>query len=166
MAICGSCQTGQGRFDLPARGTTGDDGARSTAEPSIRWLPNSPFIARAAATPMLRQPVIRFVSELCHMRREAELDAVLKQLGATHLIVTGGTTSVCVESTIRDAYRECRKHSSDVRQKGRVVRPCRVVDYTAPTTSAAVIGRNDGVASPAAVGPVQLDRDSAGQASL
>ena len=35
---------------------------------------------------------------------ETELDAVLNQLGATHLIVTGGTTSVCVESTIRDAY--------------------------------------------------------------
>ncbi|AMY09474.1 Peroxyureidoacrylate/ureidoacrylate amidohydrolase RutB [Luteitalea pratensis] len=33
-----------------------------------------------------------------------ELDAVLKELGASHLIVTGCTTSVCVESTIRDAY--------------------------------------------------------------
>jgi ureidoacrylate peracid hydrolase len=32
------------------------------------------------------------------------LDAVLQQLGIKHLIVTGGTTSVCVESTIRDAY--------------------------------------------------------------
>jgi len=32
-----------------------------------------------------------------------ELDAVLKGLGITHLIVTGCTTSVCVESTIRDA---------------------------------------------------------------
>ena len=35
---------------------------------------------------------------------DTELDAVLKQLGANYLIVTGCTTSVCVESTIRDAY--------------------------------------------------------------
>ena len=35
---------------------------------------------------------------------ETELDAVLKQLGIQNLIVTGCTTSVCVESTIRDAY--------------------------------------------------------------
>jgi len=34
---------------------------------------------------------------------ETELDAVLKRLGAKHLIVTGCTTSICVESTIRDA---------------------------------------------------------------
>jgi ureidoacrylate peracid hydrolase len=34
---------------------------------------------------------------------ETELDAVLKQLGVKYLIVTGCTTSVCVESTIRDA---------------------------------------------------------------
>ena len=32
-----------------------------------------------------------------------ELDSVLKKLGAQHLIVTGCTTSICVESTIRDA---------------------------------------------------------------
>jgi ureidoacrylate peracid hydrolase len=31
------------------------------------------------------------------------LDATLKTLGAKHLIFTGCTTSVCVESTIRDA---------------------------------------------------------------
>ena len=38
---------------------------------------------------------------------ETELDAILKGLGVTHLIVTGCTTSVCVESTIRDAmYRD------------------------------------------------------------
>ncbi len=30
--------------------------------------------------------------------------AVLKELAARYLIVTGCTTSVCVESTIRDAY--------------------------------------------------------------
>lgn len=35
---------------------------------------------------------------------ETELDAVLKGLGVKYLIVTGGTTSVCVESTIRDAH--------------------------------------------------------------
>ena len=35
---------------------------------------------------------------------ETELDAVLKRLGAKYLIVTGCTTSVCVESTIRDAH--------------------------------------------------------------
>jgi ureidoacrylate peracid hydrolase len=32
-----------------------------------------------------------------------ELDAVLKQLNVKYLLVTGCTTSVCVESTIRDA---------------------------------------------------------------
>ena len=35
---------------------------------------------------------------------QTELDAVLKQLNIKYLIVTGCTTSVCVESTIRDAY--------------------------------------------------------------
>jgi ureidoacrylate peracid hydrolase len=35
---------------------------------------------------------------------QTELDAVLKQASIKHLIVTGCTTSVCVESTIRDAY--------------------------------------------------------------
>jgi ureidoacrylate peracid hydrolase len=35
---------------------------------------------------------------------QTELDAVLKQTSIKHLIVTGCTTSVCVESTIRDAY--------------------------------------------------------------
>lgn len=34
---------------------------------------------------------------------ETELDATLKRLDVKHLIVTGCTTSVCVESTIRDA---------------------------------------------------------------
>jgi ureidoacrylate peracid hydrolase len=34
---------------------------------------------------------------------ETDLDARLKQLGAKHLIITGCTTSVCVESTVRDA---------------------------------------------------------------
>jgi ureidoacrylate peracid hydrolase len=34
---------------------------------------------------------------------ETDLDAQLHALGARHLIVTGCTTSVCVESTIRDA---------------------------------------------------------------
>ena len=34
---------------------------------------------------------------------QTELDAILKGLGITHVIVTGCTTSVCVESTIRDA---------------------------------------------------------------
>lgn len=35
---------------------------------------------------------------------ETELDAVLKGLGVKYLIVTGCTTSVCVESTLRDAH--------------------------------------------------------------
>jgi ureidoacrylate peracid hydrolase len=35
---------------------------------------------------------------------ETELDAVLRGLGVRYLIVTGGTTSVCAESTIRDAH--------------------------------------------------------------
>lgn len=34
---------------------------------------------------------------------ETELDNVLKQLGVKYLIVTGCTTSICVDSTIRDA---------------------------------------------------------------
>jgi len=34
---------------------------------------------------------------------ETDLDARLKKLGATHLIITGCTTSVCVDSTVRDA---------------------------------------------------------------
>jgi ureidoacrylate peracid hydrolase len=34
---------------------------------------------------------------------ETELDTVLRRLGTKHLIVTGCTTSICVESTIRDA---------------------------------------------------------------
>jgi ureidoacrylate peracid hydrolase len=34
---------------------------------------------------------------------ETELDAILKRQGIKHLIVTGCTTSICVESTIRDA---------------------------------------------------------------
>jgi ureidoacrylate peracid hydrolase len=35
---------------------------------------------------------------------QTELDAALKRAGIKHIIVTGCTTSVCVESTIRDAY--------------------------------------------------------------
>jgi ureidoacrylate peracid hydrolase len=34
---------------------------------------------------------------------QTDLDARLKKLGVRHLIVTGCTTSVCVESTVRDA---------------------------------------------------------------
>jgi ureidoacrylate peracid hydrolase len=34
---------------------------------------------------------------------ETELDATLKKLGIKYLIVTGVTTSICVESTVRDA---------------------------------------------------------------
>ena len=34
---------------------------------------------------------------------QTELDNVLKKLGIKHLIFTGCTTSVCVDSTIRDA---------------------------------------------------------------
>ena len=34
---------------------------------------------------------------------ETELDDVLRNLGVTNLLVTGCTTSVCVESTVRDA---------------------------------------------------------------
>jgi ureidoacrylate peracid hydrolase len=35
---------------------------------------------------------------------KTELDALLRRLGVTHLIVTGCTTSICVESTVRDAF--------------------------------------------------------------
>jgi ureidoacrylate peracid hydrolase len=34
---------------------------------------------------------------------DTDLDGILKKAGITHLIVTGCTTSVCVDSTIRDA---------------------------------------------------------------
>ena len=38
---------------------------------------------------------------------QTDLDATLKKLGIKHLIVTGCTTSVCVEATVRDAmYRD------------------------------------------------------------
>ena len=40
---------------------------------------------------------------------ETELDTLLRSLGATDLIFTGCTTSVCVESTVRDAmFRDYR----------------------------------------------------------
>jgi ureidoacrylate peracid hydrolase len=40
---------------------------------------------------------------------QTNLDHVLKERGITHLIVTGCTTSVCVEATVRDAmYRDYR----------------------------------------------------------
>jgi ureidoacrylate peracid hydrolase len=32
------------------------------------------------------------------------LDSILKGLGVTTLVFTGGTTSVCVEATLRDGY--------------------------------------------------------------
>ena len=35
---------------------------------------------------------------------ETDLDAVLKKAGVRHLVFTGCTTSVCVESTMRDAF--------------------------------------------------------------
>jgi len=35
---------------------------------------------------------------------ETELDATLKAAGITHLLITGCTTSICVESTVRDAF--------------------------------------------------------------
>ena len=34
---------------------------------------------------------------------ETDLDSILQRLGIRHLIVTGCTTSICVEATIRDA---------------------------------------------------------------
>ena len=35
---------------------------------------------------------------------QTELDDLLRAAGITHLIVTGCTTSICVESTVRDAF--------------------------------------------------------------
>jgi ureidoacrylate peracid hydrolase len=35
---------------------------------------------------------------------ETELDAILQEMGITSLVFTGCTTSVCVESTLRDAF--------------------------------------------------------------
>ena len=34
---------------------------------------------------------------------KTDLDATLKQMGVRYLVVTGCTTSVCVESTVREA---------------------------------------------------------------
>jgi len=34
---------------------------------------------------------------------ETDLDARLRKLGVTHLVITGCTTSICVDSTVRDA---------------------------------------------------------------
>jgi ureidoacrylate peracid hydrolase len=34
---------------------------------------------------------------------ETDLDMRLRKLGVTHLIITGCTTSICVDSTVRDA---------------------------------------------------------------
>lgn len=40
---------------------------------------------------------------------ETSLDATLKRLGADHLVITGCTTSICVDSTVRDAaFRDYR----------------------------------------------------------
>lgn len=40
---------------------------------------------------------------------ETDLDATLQQLGVNHLVVTGCTTSICVDSTVRDAmFRDYR----------------------------------------------------------
>ena len=39
---------------------------------------------------------------------ETELDDVLLELGATHLLVTGCTTSVCVESTDAETVAQPR----------------------------------------------------------
>lgn len=40
---------------------------------------------------------------------QTDLDAILKRMGIRHLVVTGCTTSVCVDSTIRDAvFRDYR----------------------------------------------------------
>jgi ureidoacrylate peracid hydrolase len=40
---------------------------------------------------------------------DTDLDAVLRRRGVTQLVVTGWTTSVCVESTVRDAmFRDYR----------------------------------------------------------
>jgi ureidoacrylate peracid hydrolase len=40
---------------------------------------------------------------------ETQLDSVLRGLGVRNLVVTGCTTSVCVESTVRDAmFRDYR----------------------------------------------------------
>ncbi|MBA3799715.1 MAG: isochorismatase family protein, partial [Geodermatophilaceae bacterium] len=40
---------------------------------------------------------------------ETDLDATLEKLGTRHLVVTGCTTSICVDSTVRDAmFRDYR----------------------------------------------------------
>ena len=42
---------------------------------------------------------------------ETELDAILKRMGVKYLVFTGCTTSICVESTIRDArFRDYVPH--------------------------------------------------------
>ena len=50
-----------------------------------------------------REPHKRCIRRWLIRWRPTELDATLKKLGATQLVVTGCTTSICVESTVRDA---------------------------------------------------------------
>lgn len=53
-------------------------------------------------TPEPREPVIYKTRFSAFFR--TDLDELLRSYGAKHLVITGCTTSICVESTIRDAF--------------------------------------------------------------
>jgi ureidoacrylate peracid hydrolase len=76
---------------------TAPDGSRSRI--LIRGTWNSEILEELAP-----EPGDRVVSKHRYSGFfETELEDVLQELGAKHLLVTGATTSVCVESTVRDA---------------------------------------------------------------
>jgi ureidoacrylate peracid hydrolase len=77
--------------------TTAPDGSASRVLVRDTW--NTDVVAELAPEP----------GDLCVYKHrfsgffETELDELLRSRGITHLVVTGCTTSVCVESTIKDA---------------------------------------------------------------
>lgn len=83
--------------------TDAPDGTKSRVLIRDTW--NTEIVSEL--TPALDDPVVykhRFSGFF-----ETELDTLLRSLGATDLIFTGCTTSVCVESTLRDAmFRDYR----------------------------------------------------------
>ena len=53
---------------------------------------------------LIRKRVLILANRGASDALKADLDLVLKKAGIKHLVVTGCTTSICVESTIRDAF--------------------------------------------------------------
>jgi ureidoacrylate peracid hydrolase len=57
----------------------------------------------------MQSSILRFISfGLLGSQLYVALSATLKRLGVKYLIIAGVTTSICVESTVRDAmFRDC-----------------------------------------------------------